>query len=283
MNSFKRNIYKTGENKSCNLSNLIVTTVDPTNAEGSNGSATISFSGGQENLTYKLNGGVSVPIVSSPFTISNLQGNTSYTIIISDSISDNCTLTKTFNLGETSFVFEADYIMVTYQFLDGRDLDTRTRIVSPDVGQNAQNTYLGWSVRAIHPSTGTVPPYLYWGSDNTGTGYESVLLNVKQFLIQNPNSTSITMDMRGFWYGTQGFQNVSISATLWKGGTPARNGYIWENPTALSSFQINSTGKPITLVTKSGLSSGERIATFKYNLITNEGLLDNNDQITPSV
>jgi hypothetical protein len=33
--------------------------------------------------------------------------------------------------------------MLTYEFTDD-DLDTRTRMAFPDVGQNTQDLYLGW-------------------------------------------------------------------------------------------------------------------------------------------
>jgi hypothetical protein len=30
---------------------------------------------------------------------------------------------------------EADYMVLTYEFTDGQDLDTRTRVVTPIIGQ----------------------------------------------------------------------------------------------------------------------------------------------------
>jgi hypothetical protein len=35
-----------------------------------------------------------------------------------------------------SFTFNADYIVVSYEFTDGTDLDTKTRIVTPNIGQD---------------------------------------------------------------------------------------------------------------------------------------------------
>jgi hypothetical protein len=173
--------------------------------------------------------------------------------------------------------------MVTYEFTDGTDLDTRTRIVSPNVGQDTQNEYLGWSCQPQWPTSGT--PYLTWSGDNTGIGFESVLVNLSVFSGSYPSATEILMDMRGFWYGTVGVQPVNVAATLWKGGTPVQSGYIWNNPTATNTYNIDSVGKVVTSVgapTKA-TSSGERIATFTYNLVTGDGILDNNDTSTPTV
>jgi hypothetical protein len=41
---------------------------------------------------------------------------------------------------------------------------------------------------------------------------------------------------------------------------------------------VTSAGAP-----SKSLTSGERIATLRYNLITGSGTLDNNDTITPTV
>ena len=280
MNNFKKNIYKL-QTKSCGLNPLIITTTDPTNQASNNGTATVTYSGAEDIISYNINGGAFTTVTSSPFTIQNLSSNTTYTVIVKDDVESGCERSSIFTLGETSFVFDADYIMVTYQFTDGRDLDTRTRIVTPDIGQNTQDSYLGWRVRQIYPITGI--PYETWGGDNTGTGFESVLVDLNIFRAAYPSATNIVMDMRGFWYGQLGVNNVNITATLWKGGAYVKSGFVWNNPTAQSTLVINSTGKKVNLVTQSNQSSGERIATFTYDLILNEGTLNNNDTTTPSV
>jgi hypothetical protein len=48
------------------------------------------------------------------------------------------------DLAINTFNFDADYLMVQYKFTDGVDLDTRTRIVIPDVGQDTTQEYIGW-------------------------------------------------------------------------------------------------------------------------------------------
>ena len=190
---------------------------------------------------------------------------------------------------QAAFVFEADYILLTYQFTDGLDLDTRTRVVIPDIGQDAQTKYVGWSTQSAWPTTGT--PILDWGGDNTGTGFEAVLLNLNQLKTSYPSFESMVVDMRAFWYNAVGVNPVSVQATLWKGGTPIEQGgggspaFSFTNPTATGTFVISSVGKVITsagLPSKSA-SSGERVATLTYNLLTGAGVFNTNDTTTPSV
>jgi hypothetical protein len=90
------------------------------------------------------------------------------------------------------------------------------------------------------------------------------------------------MDLRGFWYGTVGNNNVNVAATLWKGGSPtkASGAYVWTNPSATGTYNIDSVGKRVTSVSS---ASGERIATLTYNLTTGSGLLNNNDTTTPTI
>lgn len=280
MKSFKKNIYKL-TNKSCNLNPLTVVTVNPNNEAGDNGTATITYSGNQGNITYNINNGSFITVTNSPFIITGLKSSTEYNIIVKDDFEDFCQKSTTFNLGESSFQFNADYIMVTYEFTTGKDLDTRTRIVTPNVGQTSQTSYIGWSVLSQYPTSGT--PYEIWGGDNQNTGFESVLFNINLFKSLYPLETEIVIDCRGFWYNEVGTTPVNVSATLWKGGLPVKDSFIWVNPTATESFQITSTGLMISLSTKDSTTSGQRIATLTYNLNDNTGLLNNNDIITPSV
>ena len=282
MRNFKKNIYKLN-NKSCNLEPLSVITTDPTNEVGDNGTATITYSGNQGIISYNINNGTFVTVTSSPFIITGLSASTEYTVVVKDNFEEGCQKSITFNLGESSFQFNADYIMLTYEFTDGRDLDTRTRIVTPDIGQNTQTKYLGWSRLLQYPETGT--PYERWSGDNTGTGFESVLFDISLFKTTYPLENTLVIDARCFWYNTVGINPVNVAATLWKGGLPIKNGFLWENPTATEIFQINSVGKIITLAptTDKANSSGERVATLTYNLSNNIGVLNNNDTTTPFV
>lgn len=186
---------------------------------------------------------------------------------------------------ETPFIFSADYILLTYEFIDGQDLDTRTRIVTPDIGQNSQPNYVGWNVLTKFPGP-PQPHIIEWGGDNTGNGFESALVNLIELKAQYPESTTIVIDLRSFWYNLVGTQPVVVSATLWKGGEPIKeypSGFSFTNPTATSTFNISSAGKIINLHTNGANSSGNRVATLTYNLNTNQGFFNSDDTVTPTV
>lgn len=271
----------------CDLTIGEVTSTDPTTLGGTDGTITINFTTSHGPSTYTLNAGPPGAAVS-PLVITGLSSLIEYTVVITDS--NGCTIQASLTLGQSATKFDADWIMVSYEFTDGTDLDTRTRIAIPDIGQDTQPEYLGWSCLTVYPTSGT--PILAWGYDNTGTGFESVLIDLVRFKQLYPLETEFTIDLRGFWYGAQGFNPVNAGVTLWKGGIPVKNGcialgtpYCWTNPTAAFTKTIDSVPKVVTLkpISNKGQSPGERIATMKYNLTTFVAILDNNDITTPEV
>jgi hypothetical protein len=284
-NPLNKTTYQIGSSTTCNQPpsscDLVIVSTETVDASGPVlGSATITFTTSNGPSTYTLNGSPQGPC-TSPLGIGGLNSNTEYTVVITDS--SECTVETKFTLGESVFKFDADYIMLTYQFTNGSDLDTRTRIVSPFVGQDTQNEYLGWSCQSRWPTTGTA--YLTWGGDNTGTGFESVLVDLNTFTSSYPSATEMVMDLRGFWFGSVGTNDVNVAATLWKGGAPTKSGFLWVNSTATATYNIDSVGKQITSTgaPNKSLSSGERIATLTYNLTTGNGSLNKNDTTTPTV
>ena len=182
---------------------------------------------------------------------------------------------------EETIVFDADYMVLTYNFADGRDLDTRTRLVIPAIGQNTTLDYLGWGFKQMFPA---VDPVITFGGDNTGTGKESVLIDVKKIKTLYPLADEILADFRGFWYGVVGNQNVSLGAKLYKGGTMVKDGFTWKNDDATETLNFDSIGKPVVgPIVKNANNKGQRISTFRYNIITKVGTFDANDTTTPEV
>jgi hypothetical protein len=210
------------------------------------------------------------------------------------------------------FSFDADYIVGTYTFVDGNDLDTRTRIVTPNVGQNVTASYLGWSQYSYWPTSSDAPisnqpltasnrPYLVWGGDNTFTGLESVLIDVKRFKELYPTSSSLVVDFRSFWYGATGSSPVVLDITAYSGshmiyqGIPYGFTYAGSNPSA----SIDSGNKYITayrsgsVVTGSSdlenppviaeLSRGQRLATLSYSTTGLSGSISVSDTTTPAI
>ncbi len=181
---------------------------------------------------------------------------------------------------EDEILFEADYMVLTYNFIDGRDLDTRTRIVTPNIGQNIQTDYIGWGVKSKFPNEN---PVIIFGDDNTGVGKESVLINLKKIKELYPNEDKVIIDARAFWYGNIGVENVNLKVDLYRGGTMIKQGYSWNNPTAEGDFHFDTTGKKITLKAKEKTTQGERLSVATYDFNRNMVTFNNDDTITPEI
>jgi hypothetical protein len=170
-----------------------------------------------------------------------------------------------------NFTFDADYIVLTYAFNDGTDLDTRTRVTVPDIGQNTLPDYIGWCCAEQWPTSGN--PILTWGGDNTGTGFESVLIDLIQFKSDYPGQNIITINANAGWYGDVGTNPVYIQAKLYKGGTmvavPAD--YTFVNEGYTSAYGAISTGQVVTLDLFTNCVDGQNIRSLEYNLTNYNG------------
>lgn len=187
---------------------------------------------------------------------------------------------------QISFDFEADYIVLTYEFSGERDLDTRTTIITPDLpsSESGFGAYLGNYGWAPDGSTYSV---LWHGGDNTGFGYESVLINLNAFKYYYPGQSEIVLDAKAHWYVgnwvpdfTPGDQTrldntppVMLAVDLYQGGNPVKIGYQWQNPTAGASMSLNSVGVVVNTQAYAGPGTGQRVAKFKYNVIGKFGYL----------
>lgn len=302
------------EDQVCELALSLNSTV-PTNQAGTNGTATVtSVTGGSGTYTYSWN---TTPVQTTQ-TATGLSTGVTYTVTVTDTVT-TCTKSETITVGETSFTFDADYMVVTYQFFDGDDLDIRTRIVS--IGstiypnQNAPAKYIGWDQEPITPATATYiesgqvcnvaeKPLAIWGGDNQDVGYESVMIDFTQIPV---GQDQIVIDCRAFWYVTKGVQPVNIGFTLYKGGCMVKQGpngspaYNFTNPTAVATLQGVSSSKVITAFrntvnsivsgssdlespnVSASLTRGQRIGVITYNRATNQGTIDITDTTTPAV
>ena len=179
---------------------------------------------------------------------------------------------STIGSANTVVEFDADYIMLKYTYIDGRDLDTRTKILSP-----VNTDYLGWSRLSRYPATGDI--ILDWGGDNTGSGAidgstgEAILINLINFRAAYPTDDIIEIDCRCFWYNTVGVQLVVVEATLWKGGAVIKGSppYQFSNPTSESTVILDSIGSSISLFTQASITEGQRVGIFTYDDATKIG------------
>ena len=200
--------------------------------------------------------------------------------------------------GVTEFTFDADYVVLTYKFSDANDLDTRSRIVEPNIGMN---NYLGFAAGACFPvdgswSTTNIPStaVIDWSGDNTGTGYESILIDIQKLKTLQPTMVNLVVDLRAAWFMSaqpMGVLPVEVKAIFYKGGTmlksqPVTNplSYKYTNPTATNSLQVTSNSKVInTRFQADGGARLQRLAVFKYNVVTKVGSFDINDTTTPAL
>ena len=200
--------------------------------------------------------------------------------------------------GVTEFTFDADYAVLTYKFNDATDLDTRTRIVEPNINMN---NYLGFAAGECFPadvswSETNIPTtaIIDWSGDNTGTGYESILVDIQKLKALKPDMVNFVVDLRAGWYNSgkpMGVLPVEVKAMFYKGGTmlksqPVTNplSYEYTNPTATNSLQVTSDSKVInTRYQSDGGVRLQRLAVFKYNVVTKVGSFDINDTTTPAL
>jgi len=161
-------------------------------------------------------------------------------------------------LDSGSFTLLADYILISYEFSDGSDLDTRTRVTVPFVG-----SYLGYGQVGVDSSI------LTWGGDNTGTGVESCLIDLLAFKNSYPTNNTISIECRAHWFAVVG-TNVNLRITLFKGGTMIKSGYGWINTTATTTTILSSVTKAIPGPLKTP-AEGTYIGTLSYNVNTNSG------------
>jgi hypothetical protein len=159
----------------------------------------------------------------------------------------------------------ADFIVVDYSFTNGRDLDTRTRFETPLI----TSEYVGWA------RLNSVSNVLFWGGDNTGTGVESVLININNYRTQVPATypSEFQIDFRCFWFDTVGTDPVYLTAYLYTGGTMLKQGFTWVNPTATAVNVLTSTGKVITLE-GGAFTDGEALGNIVYNVNTGVGAIN---------
>ena len=171
----------------------------------------------------------------------------------------------------SGFTFDADYIIVSYAFTDGADLDTRTRISSPNIGQSSAQTYLGWCRSELFPDNGGTP-ILTWSGDNTGQGFESVFVNLIRFKELYPSETSLIIEMSAMWYGTLGSNPVIMDVMMYKGGTIllVQEAYMFANNGYSGIYGVASTGTTITTQSQECFDQ-ELVAKLQYNLTTYNG------------
>lgn len=101
---------------------------------------------------------------------------------------------------------------------NGRDFDTGTNITN---APGIPSEIVGWSWGSSENRT---QPFLYWGGDNTQSGAECVMVDIKSIQDVYTNDPSLTMpeqlivQLRGNWFGDKNDGIVTVECTAYKGG-----------------------------------------------------------------
>lgn len=178
--------------------------------------------------------------------------------------------------GET-VIQSFDNAIVRYKWTEigGRDLDTRTYFLQP----NRSNKIVGWSRLSNDEN------FLLWNQDNTGSGVESVLIDIQKMIAAYPDQENFQLILRAWWYRSCNNGNLTIEFTSYKGGSMVRDGFDWKNVGG-QAVQVLTVDTNTRIQMSSGLQEGEHLATVNYNPQTGIGSMtkdgsDTNPDLTP--
>ena len=147
----------------------------------------------------------------------------------------------------------------------------------------------GTTQEFILDTSNTTEPDGSNGASIVSTGYESILVDIQKLKALKPDMINFAVDLRAAWYRADepiGVLPVEIKAVFYKGGQMIKGStpFKYSNPTAISSLDVTSNSKQITARYQddNGVRL-QRLAVFKYNIVTNVGTFDINDTITPEI
>lgn len=190
---------------------------------------------------------------------------------------------------ENPITFCMDYIVMTYEFNTGRDLDIKVGLFD-----TTQSQYLGWCGSDNFPLLSNWPnsfidTVMTWGGDNTGRGFETIFINIEKYNELFPSNNELKLDLRCWWYAEEGITPINVRADLYKGGTmrlitlPSGT-YNWVNDLPEATRTFISPNKTISgPATNICQPQGQRFSTFTYNIETCVGSFDMNDVSPPAI
>ncbi len=276
----------------CNIA-VGVTVSAASQAGTNNGGAIATATLGTAPYTFKWSTGYEQTTNSSSTHPSNLIGDKTYTVTVTDST--GCVKQQSFYVPVTSTSFIADHMIIRIRWQTANDFDIRVRMASPDIGMDKLITrkkiclsawcydndnadaYIGFKYQNYYPNitmkkslTGHTENILSWAGDNESVTlsqfdlrYEEVYVNIVKLKQLYPSTTSFTIDCRGFWYSPI-VSNVPVTidyVALIKGGSiilnenTNNNYYSYINHTNTRAI-YDRTGKEIQARRVFGSDSG---------------------------
>jgi len=150
--------------------------------------------------------------------------------------------------------FPADFMIITYHFDSegGKDLDTRTEIISP-----VRDGPFGY----CNGGNGKEGRFMMWSGDNTGYGVESVLIDLTKF---NANDF-ITIDCRAFWFSVLNSGNMYLNIKAYEGGRMDLRDYQFFNVGGRLSAEKSFKGNITVCCGRSSCQNISKIGVVKYD------------------
>jgi hypothetical protein len=205
-------------------------------------------------------------------------------ITLSYTLDNGCTTsTKTISgfidsENDRRFYADFDYMVVTYLFTDGKDLDTRAYISYTTIDnqvveiQDFVGVGSGGKNEIFIPNVKYKPPMISFAGDNTGVGSEYYLIDVSSLKKNAPNIKSISVEFKCYWYVTNGKNPVKISAELYKHNdlkyTKSNKKFIITPTYSKIPFNVESYSKVIT----QRVPNPQSLAKLDYNIISKYGV-----------
>lgn len=164
-----------------------------------------------------------------------------------------------------------DYLVVRYIWTDlaGRDLDTFTGFIN--TGTVYDNDWVGFGQGdpKVPGSAPDATAYLFWASDNTASGVEAVLINPKQFVIDNPGTaTEIQVRLNAVWWSQRLTGDVQVQLTTYLGGTMSKSGFDFVNTGGVLVDSITLGTNVDRLSTSKNIADSTNVAIARYNKTT---------------
>ena len=178
-----------------------------------------------------------------------------------------------------------DFMLVRYLWnypLDGKDLDIRVGYLN--TGTTWDYNYVGYGqgpTDFVPATSSSTDSYLWWAQDDTNPtnpddGIESVVIGVKNFIIDNPGtSNDIEIGMYAHWWAERDDGNITLEISTYLGGYMTQSGTnIINIGGTQSSIDIVNTN--ITLLSQDYLPPGgnfQYVCSLHYNKLTDSAVV----------
>lgn len=164
-----------------------------------------------------------------------------------------------------------DYLVVRYIWSEtaGRDLDTFTGFIA--TGTIYDNDWVGFGQGDPKVPAGATDAaaYLFWASDNTQSGVEAVLMNLKQFVLDSVGIPSeIQVRMNAVWWSQRLSGEVGVQLTTYLGGTMSKVGYDFVNTGGVQVDQVTLSTNVDKQSTSANIVNSKDVAIVRYNTVS---------------